>query len=346
MTYDTIQPVLTIAIPTWNRAPYLRVNLAQLAQQLLDVSRSVEILVSDNCSTDESSDVVAEFIKNGMSIHYIKNSENIGSDCNIAQCFNEAAGQYVLILGDDDLLVDGLLAWLVKRLAEQEFGVVCIRPYGFDHCFDKECPGNSGREIVFRNGGRFLARIGPLITFISTCIVNKKILDNLDARDFCGGNLVQVHLVIRAALAGELSLFVNRYSIACKRNNSGGYDFSQVFVEELGRILDQYCSMGLKYSDKRALETRMLLGYYPFYLFRQRLLQTGHNKDTYKRFKERFGDRWLFRILLAPIIKLPLSFGILWGAAAALLGRLATGDFRRGLSFVWYRLVRIVGRGK
>lgn len=342
MTDSIIFPLLTIAIPTWNRAAYLRLNLDQLVSQFMEVAHPVEILISDNCSTDESPDVVASFMQRGVPIRYIRNTENIGSDSNIAQCFNEAAGRYVLLLGDDDLLVDGVLLWLVERLARQEFGVLCMRPYGFEDDFRKEYPGGSGKEMVFEDGGDFLAEIGPLVTLISACVINKKLLGKVDARDFCGGNLVQVHLVIRAALAAKQSLFVNRYLIACKRNNSGGYDFSCVFVEELGRILDQYRSTGLTPSTIWSFETRMLLGFYPFYLFRQRLAQTGDDEGAYVRFRARFGERWLFRLLLAPILRLPRPLGVVWGAGATLLGRMVTGDLRRGVMFAWHRLVRMV----
>lgn len=342
MTDRNNPPLLTIAIPTWNRAAYLKMNLDQLAPQLMEVAHPVEILISDNCSTDESPDVVAGFMQRGMALRYIRNVENIGSDGNIAQCFNEAAGRYVLILGDDDLLVDGTLRWLAECLSRQEFGVLCMRPYGYDRDFRKEHPGGSGGEIVFKDGGKFLAEIASLVTFISACVINKSLLDKVDGRDFCGGNLVQVHLVIRAALAAKQSLLVNRYLVACKRNNSGGYDFSRVFVDELGRILNQYRSMGLTSSAKRDFETRMLLGYYPFYLFRQRLAQTGNDESAYVSFKAQFGGRWLFRLLLAPILRLPRPLGVVWGAGVTLLGRVATGDLRRGVMFMWHRLVRMV----
>lgn len=302
----------------------------------------IEILISDNDSADETPEVVASFIQRGVQLRYIRNTENIGSDCNIAQCFNEADGQYVLILGDDDFLVDGVLPWLVERLVRQEFGVLCMRPYGYEDDFRKEYPGGSGGEVVFKDGGKFLAKIGPLVTLISACVINKKLLGKIDARDFCGGHLVQVHLVIRAALAARQSLFVNRYLLACKRHNSGGYDFVHVFVVELGRILDQYRSMGLKPSATRTFETRMLLGYYPFYLFLQRLTQTGNAESAYVSFKARFGGRWLFSLLLAPILRLPRPLGVTWGACATLFGRMATGDLRRGVMFAWNRLVRMV----
>ena len=330
--------LLTVAIPTWNRASFIKLNLEQLSLQLVGIEQFVEILVSDNCSTDETREVVASFIHRNIPIKYLRNEENLGSDHNIAQCFNEATGQYVLILGDDDFLIDGALQWLVKHLSQHELGVLCLRSYGFDVDFRKEFPGGSGGEVLFEDPGKFLAKVGALITFISACVINKNILGKLDARDFCGGNLVQVHLVIRAALAAKQSLFANRYLIACKRNNSGGYDFSLVFVEELGRILDQYVSMGLSVSAIKAFETKMLLGYFPFYLFRQRLRQAGDTESALVRYRDRFGSRWLFRLLLEPILTLPRPLAIIWGAGVTFIGRVLTGDLRRGLLFAWHRL--------
>jgi len=252
------QPLLTIAIPTWQRASFLALNLAQLARELAGTTDPVEVLVSDNAALDATPKVVQQAMQTGLPIRYIRNAVNIGPDANFAQCFNLAQGKFVLILGDDDLFVDGALSWLLQRLRQAEFGVVCLRPYGFAVDFRKEHPGGEGGERAFDDVGAFLAAIGPLVTLISSCIINKNLLPCVDAQEFCGGNLVQVHLVIRAALLAKTNLFANRYLMACKRNNSGGYNFSRVFVEELGRILDCYQSIGLTSRAIRAFETSVV----------------------------------------------------------------------------------------
>ncbi|WP_157697817.1 glycosyltransferase family 2 protein, partial [Caballeronia calidae] len=101
---------LTIAIPTFNRARYLRINLQRLAEEMPStLSGKVEILVSDNHSTDETPTIVADAIHAGLVLRYIRNERNLGSDANIAQCFNEARGDYIQILGDDDIYVRGTL---------------------------------------------------------------------------------------------------------------------------------------------------------------------------------------------------------------------------------------------
>lgn len=340
MNEQTPSPLLSITIPTWNRAAFLALNLERLAQEGRSFWGLTEVLVSDNASTDDTPQVVAKAIAGGMPIRYVRNTENIGSDANIAQCFNLAQGKFVLILGDDDLFVDGALQLLLERLAAGEYGVVCLRPYGFESDFRKEYPGGGDGERVFSDAGKFLEAIGPLMTLISSCVINKNLLSGVDARQFCGDNLVQVHLVLCAALAARENVFVEQYLIGCKRNNSGGYDFSQVFVSNLGAVLDSCKPLGLTPSAILAIEKRLIIAYYPFYLLRQRLAESGDLDATFARFEKRFHGRFLFKYWLAPIMRLPRPLAIVWGGAATFIGRALNGDLRRGIVFGWNRFVR------
>ena len=314
-------------------------TLEQLSRELNHVDEnSVEVLVSDNCSTDNTPHVVEAHTSPELPLRYVRNAENIGSDENTAQCFNLARGKYVLILGDDDLLFDGTLASLCSHLQANEYGVVCLRPYGYERDFRREHPGGRGKLREFTDAGDFLAAIGPYMTLISSCVINKDLLSNVDPREFCGGNLVQVQLVMQAALRSEKNLFVDDYQVACKRNNSGGYDFSRVFVEEFGRILDNGKSLGLSDSAISKIETRMLVGYYPTYLLRERRLRSGDLVATRARFDARFGRRWLYRLWLEPILALPRPLAIAWGMMATLFGRAVSGELRRGLAYARNRI--------
>ena len=245
------KPILTISIPTYNRSTFLAQTLEQLNSELMSCNaESVEILISDNASPDDTELVVKRFISGGLAIKYIRNDKNIGSDANIAQCFNLAAGHFVLILGDDDLFVDNALSNLLASLSKANYGVVCLRSYGFDNDFRKEYPGGFGSNKSYDNSATFLADIGPLMTLISGCVINKSLLSGIDANDYCGEHLVQVHLVIRSAITAEHNLFMSRYMIACKRNNSSGYNFPQVFVKNVGEV--KYASYGQKTASATA----------------------------------------------------------------------------------------------
>jgi abequosyltransferase len=344
-TSSLTRPLLTIAIPTFNRAAYLELCLRQfLPDARLFSDGTVEILVSDNSSTDQTSATVEMIRKEGLQIRSIRNEINIGSDANIAQCFNSAGGRYVQILGDDDLYLPGRLKDVVNLLREGHYGVVCLKSYGYERDFEKERPTGVSGRLDFTNVSDFLYEVGPLITFISACIINKDLQREVDARAFCGSNLVQVHLVILPILKASMNAYILDYTLACKRANSGGYDFSEIFVEKLFGILKSYEAAGLPRQAINRLSDKMLISYYPFNLLRQRLSNQGNPRATFGRFKTQFGNRWIFFVFCAPIILWPKPLAILWGWGAVLAGRLWNGELRRGWHFALHRLSTLIGR--
>ena len=99
-------PLLTIAIPTYNRDRYLEELLVCLGPQLKD-RPEVQLLISDNASQDGTREMVETFQRQGLVVRYVRNAENIGPDGNFAQCFDLAEGKYFLLFGDDDLVLPG-----------------------------------------------------------------------------------------------------------------------------------------------------------------------------------------------------------------------------------------------
>jgi abequosyltransferase len=336
----TSKPILTSAIPTYNRAFFLDQTLGQLHRELLLLEDCyVEILVSNNRSEDHTKEILKKHEASGLKMRVIKNHSNIGSDKNIAQCFNEAIGDYVLILGDDDLLVDGALGLLILRLKEKRFGVVCLRSYGFNDDFKKELPFSKSHDVVYNDAGKFLIKISPLMTLISGCVIHKSLLKSVDANEYCGENLVQVHLVLQAALNAQVNLFMHRYMIAVKRNNSGGYDIAKVFAENFGKILDRYVDHGLTQKSIQAIESRMIMSYFPLYLLKQRFYKTINLEKAYEHFSKRYHERVIFYACLYPILKFPRALALLVGSLVLLIGRLMNGDLIRGLYFLKNKII-------
>lgn len=103
LTTESTRPLLTIAIPNFNRAGYLK-ELSLLAAQLRNEPR-VELIISDNASPDETPAVVQDFVARGLRVRYTRNVQKIGSDANFLQCFEQARGKYVWLFSDDDLII-------------------------------------------------------------------------------------------------------------------------------------------------------------------------------------------------------------------------------------------------
>lgn len=108
--------LLTIAIPTFNRAPYLKELLPIMKEQCAPYPE-IEILVSDNFSTDDSFSFIREMSDDNQ-LRYRGNSKNLGGDQNIIECVRAAKGKYVWIFGDDDILLPGGIDKIMSFLGE------------------------------------------------------------------------------------------------------------------------------------------------------------------------------------------------------------------------------------
>ncbi|MBW4632556.1 MAG: glycosyltransferase family 2 protein [Iphinoe sp. HA4291-MV1] len=117
-----MKKLLTIAIPTYNRAELLDKQLAWLAQAIKDLDSNCEIFVSDNCSTDNTQEVIKKWQTNLSHITFKsnRNSENIGVMRNIIHCLKSATTKYVWTIGDDDPIQNRAVAYVINKLKQYE----------------------------------------------------------------------------------------------------------------------------------------------------------------------------------------------------------------------------------
>lgn len=105
-----MRKLLTIAIPTYNRARYLESNLKQLLPQVIKNIDDVDLVLSDNCSPDNTSEIVENLnAKYNRIIKYFHQEKNIGPINNFSFCVNSSDSEYILLLGDDDIVAFGFI---------------------------------------------------------------------------------------------------------------------------------------------------------------------------------------------------------------------------------------------
>jgi glycosyltransferase involved in cell wall biosynthesis len=114
------RPKVTIAIPTFNRATWLKGGvLAALAQTYQDY----EIVVSDNASSDETQVVLAEFDDHRLRV--IRQDRNLGLNGNWNACLAEARGEYIALVPDDDRIAPWFLEQCLA-LVERDPGLPIV----------------------------------------------------------------------------------------------------------------------------------------------------------------------------------------------------------------------------
>lgn len=131
-------PLVSIGIPTYNGAPYLREALdSVLAQDYTNI----EIILSDDASTDSTPDICRHYAGMHRRIRYRRNPRNLGGVRNFARVLAEATGTYFTWLAQDDILSSAEYVRLIVDFMERHSDVVlCAGPM---NVLDYEEPGSS-----------------------------------------------------------------------------------------------------------------------------------------------------------------------------------------------------------
>lgn len=108
-------PAVTILIPTFNREKFILEALSCAAAQTFS---NIEILVTDNCSTDSTTRIVLDFAKNDPRVRLIKNDQNLGPLLNWKRGIEAASCEFVKILWSDDLMQENFLEETVPLLLD------------------------------------------------------------------------------------------------------------------------------------------------------------------------------------------------------------------------------------
>jgi len=113
-------PKVSVCIPTYNRATLLKQSIESVLGQTFS---DYELIVSDNASQDETSDIVRKFKDDRIT--YIRGRKNIGLIKNFNNCLSMAKGDYITLFHDDDLMIEDNLDLKVRALdRDKNIGLV------------------------------------------------------------------------------------------------------------------------------------------------------------------------------------------------------------------------------
>jgi glycosyltransferase involved in cell wall biosynthesis len=111
--------LVTIGIPTYNRLPYLK---EAVASALAQTYPNIEILVAQNPHQDRGMrDEIAKYCEGvaekNRSVRYELHSQNLGQTGNFQWLVDNALGDYILLIGDDDHIIFNGVETLVNALS-------------------------------------------------------------------------------------------------------------------------------------------------------------------------------------------------------------------------------------
>jgi glycosyltransferase involved in cell wall biosynthesis len=146
------KPLLSVYLPVYNHSEIIEGNLEFMAQEIRATGAlyDIEVVVSDNVSTDDTGEKVKAFIKanTDLNIVYKRNDENIGGIRNIACLWNKTTGSYVIMIGDDSFAKGGLVGVYSSLKENQDADIIILKNNTYT---DFEYTKNATMADVVRN---------------------------------------------------------------------------------------------------------------------------------------------------------------------------------------------------
>ena len=104
---------VVIGVPVYNGSDYICDALKSIQRQTF---QNFSVLISDNCSTDNTRKICSEFVANDNRFNYICQDLNIGAPANFNYLLNQTDSEYFMFLGHDDWLSDNFLKLCVDYM--------------------------------------------------------------------------------------------------------------------------------------------------------------------------------------------------------------------------------------
>ncbi len=175
---------LSLCIPTYNRADTLRQLLDSIIAQQAHTLH-YEIVVSDNASTDQTPEVIAEYRDCGLPIVYHRFDDNRGFDRNALNAVAIASGEFCWLFGSDDIL-EPTAFQRVEHAIDRHPGIagLSVGSHGYNAdlsqpiFIDDHISTTFGAETLFIGRDAIIGTLGAWMGYMSSLIVRRSSWQN------------------------------------------------------------------------------------------------------------------------------------------------------------------------
>ncbi|HUG26227.1 glycosyltransferase family 2 protein [Piscinibacter sp.] len=203
------RPVVSVGMPAYNAAQTIRGSIDCLLSQTL---RNLELIISDNASTDGTWDIIDEYARKDPRIIAIRQRDNIGANGNYSAVFSKARGRYFKWASSNDWCAPQFLERCAAHLDEHpETVLVSPRTRLFEGALDRFT--DYERDVSFEQADpvdRFVA-VGTLLALnnVLNGVARTEVLARTRLIEhYVGADTV---LIGHLALLGKISLLDERY---------------------------------------------------------------------------------------------------------------------------------------
>ena len=240
-------PLVSIGVPVYNgnsKKNLFSIDISESLKSILNQSyTNIEVIISDNASTDGTSEIIKNLCKNDSRVKYFRQSKVITSVENFRFVFNKSRGKYFKWNCHDDCISDNFIEKNLQFLENNSEFVFSSSPCFFDYDFNEK---KNNLEFNFDldtfNRIKYFHKISSFCHSMFYGLIRKKSLD--ETTDFSKNYwAMDWIIVLELLLEGKFKTIDNGY----------------IVIGSAGASTNKMYSSNLEYKKKR------IYNFLPFY---------------------------------------------------------------------------------
>ncbi len=308
---------LTIGIPTYNGAKTIKDTLNSVVAQFDEhILENIEVLISNNKSTDNVVEIVDEYIDLfPNNIRLITNERyELKLDGNLINLFNNAQGEYLWIMSDDDAFEVNAFQKVLEIIKEyKNIGVIFSNYSECDASLNyltTRLRDDIVEDSYCANGDEFFIKSKVLFGLISSLVFNVKDWQNANLQKYIGLNSLHVGALIEI-LSGKTSYIISDKLVKLRTGNTT-WGENGTFILVGFQLIQMFHHM--KYLNYKKYTIDYIIDY--FYtnshinIIKAKIKGLSQINKVYIEMKKCYGHKLGFWLLDVPLLYLPKSIYI------------------------------------
>lgn len=258
-------PLVSIAIPTYNRGELLESTLQSILPQLPD---DFEVVICDTGSTDDTRERIAPIAAAIPRVRFVSHAERLNLDEALLELLDLGRGEYVWFFSSDDRMKPGAAETVRQRISGSP------KPPALVYV-NQEIVGEDGRTLIasqvgrerdrdFADGRGIFPWLGMNLGFLSASVIPLASARHVaSARDFAGTRSLNLHLYLECLRHGGPALYIGEPLVRARRaSGAPPYKYRDVFVRDIVRILSHARWRGFRWFRIYRAMQRIVAGQY------------------------------------------------------------------------------------
>lgn len=233
---DNENILLSICIPTYNRETILEKTLYNLVNNPDYNDYEIEIVISDNCSTDNTQNICLNYSSKYRNIKYKKLDENIGANLNMSTVLSMGTGKYLKLINDYVSFKEGMLKKIINTIKSSD-EISDIYFYGNIGFL------NNNKTVEVNSVDEFVLNVSYWVTWITNFGVWRKDFEKIENKDRFA-YLYFPHMDWTFNLVGKSKsntiIFDDFYQCETDLGRRGGFNYFEVYITNYFAIYSEY----------------------------------------------------------------------------------------------------------